>query len=213
MTATTPTPTWARSKSTVTTQLLGACARLSVWAATSCSPKSSASRGIRSCVKTSTRGEIFKARYLPRIRTFPGVRALLGRMAQGGLNLIASSSAKEDELAALLELAGVDDMLTERTSSSDAEATKPSPDVLTAALQKLDVPAEAAILLGDTPYDLQAAGALGVGFVALRCGGWGDADFRGALAVYDDPQDLLEHYGASPFAEQAVTDGWFAERT
>jgi phosphoglycolate phosphatase-like HAD superfamily hydrolase len=59
-------------------------------------------------------------------------------------------------------------------------------------------PAEA-VMLGDTPYDVQAARAAGVGCVALRSGGWTDEHFGDALAVYDDPADLLAHYDASPF--------------
>ena len=57
-----------------------------------------------------------------------------------------------------------------------------------------------AIMLGDTPYDVTAAGRAGVRCVALRCGGWGDDDLRDAVAVYDDPADLLAHYDQSPFA-------------
>lgn len=122
------------------------------------------------------------------------------------LTLMAASSAKEDELEALLDLAGVGDLIAERTLSSDAEASKPSPDILEAALRKLDVPAAAALLLGDTPYDLKATEPLGVGFVGLRCGGWGDADFVGALAVYADPRDLLANYQSSPLAQQEVVE-------
>ncbi len=146
------------------------------------------------------RGEIFKAHYLPDVKAFPGVRELLERFLQDGLSLIASSSAKKDELAALLELAGVDDLIGEQTSSNDAEGSKPDPDVLEAALEKLALPAGAALLIGDTPFDLQAAAPLGLGVIALRCGGWDDEDLVGALAIYNDPQDLLTHYETSPFA-------------
>lgn len=148
------------------------------------------------------RGDIFKAHYLPEVKAFPGVRELLERFLQDGLSLIASSSAKEDELAALLELAKVDDLIGEQTSSSDAEGSKPDPDVLEAALEKLGLPAEAALLIGDTPYDVQAAAPLGLGGVALRCGGWDDEGLAGALAIYDDPHDLLANYETSPFAQQ-----------
>jgi hypothetical protein len=53
---------------------------------------------------------------------------------------------------------------------------------------------------GDTPYDVQAARAAGVGCVALRSGGWTDEHFGDALTVYDNPADLLAHYETSPFA-------------
>jgi phosphoglycolate phosphatase-like HAD superfamily hydrolase len=61
-----------------------------------------------------------------------------------------------------------------------------------------------AIMLGDTPYDVQAARAAGVGCVAFRSGGWQDPDLAGALAVYDDPADLLARFDASPFATAAT---------
>ena len=57
-------------------------------------------------------------------------------------------------------------------------------------------------MLGDTPYDVEASGRAGVPCVGLRCGGWGDAELGDAVAVYDDPADLLARYGESPFARR-----------
>jgi len=57
-------------------------------------------------------------------------------------------------------------------------------------------------MLGDTPYDVEAALRAGIGIVALRCGGWDDAALGRALAIYDDPQDLLDHYELSPFKQR-----------
>lgn len=151
------------------------------------------------------RGEIFKTRYLADIKAFPGVRELLERLRQDGFILVAASSAKEDEADALIELAGVGDLIGKRTTSSDAENSKPDPDILQAALDSAGVTVQEALLLGDTPYDLQAAAPLGLGMVALRCGGWGDADLLGARAIYDDPQVLLAQYDASPFAPQLAS--------
>ena len=146
------------------------------------------------------RSEIFKTRYLPEVKAFSGVRELLERLTDDGLSLIAASSSGKDTLAALLELADVSDLIGEQTSSSDADASKPHPDILTVALDKLSLPADQALLLGDTPYDLQAAAPLGLGVVAFRCGGWNDRDLKGAVAIYDGPQDLLTNYETSPFA-------------
>ena len=61
-------------------------------------------------------------------------------------------------------------------------------------------------MIGDTPYDLQAAGKAGVGLIAFRSGGWSDADLAGALAIYDTPADLLAHYAESPIARRAELD-------
>ncbi|HVG20348.1 MAG TPA: HAD hydrolase-like protein, partial [Blastocatellia bacterium] len=67
------------------------------------------------------RGEIFKQRYLPKLKAFPSARELLRRMRDEGLKLVVASSAKADELDPLLELAGAADLVEEKTSSDDAE--------------------------------------------------------------------------------------------
>jgi HAD superfamily hydrolase (TIGR01509 family) len=144
------------------------------------------------------RGEIFRSRYLPHIRPFPAVRPLLERMRAAGLELAVASSSPAEEMKPLLERAGVSDLIGDTASGSDAERSKPDPDIVHAALRKLGLPAEEALLLGDTPYDIQAAGKAGVGVIALRCGGFSDEDLHGALAIYDDAADLLAGFDESP---------------
>ena len=146
------------------------------------------------------RSEIFLERYLPQLKGLPGARALLERMQQAGLALVVATSAKKDEYQKLIEIAGVAGVVDDQTTADDASRSKPDPDIIVAALKKAEVPPAAAVMLGDTPYDIRAARAAGVGCVALRSGGWTDADLTDALAVYDDPADLLAHYDASPFA-------------
>jgi phosphoglycolate phosphatase-like HAD superfamily hydrolase len=146
------------------------------------------------------RGEIFKQKHLPTVMPFPRVRELLVRMKSDGLKLAAASSAAEDELHALLEIANVRDLLEESTSSDDADRSKPDPDIVHAALQRLHVSSSRALMLGDTRYDVEAATRAGVALIALRCGGSSDADLSGAIAIHDDPADLLAHYASSPLA-------------
>ncbi len=146
------------------------------------------------------RGEIFREEFLPSLRPFPGAKDLLLHMRQKGLRLAVASSAKKDELKALLRVCGVEDVIEEEASSDDADHSKPDPDIVHAALARLGLPPEQAVMLGDTPYDVEAATRAGVAVVALRCGGWGDADLAGAAAVYDDPADLLSRYESSPLA-------------
>lgn len=145
------------------------------------------------------RGEIFQDRYLPSCRPFPQARELLQRMRDQGLTLVVATSASKDDMTALLKTIGVADLIEARTSSSDAEASKPEPDIIEAALEKAGCAPGEAIMLGDTPYDIEAAGRAGVKCIALRCGGWWkDEDFSDAAAIFDDPADLLEHYRESP---------------
>lgn len=144
------------------------------------------------------RTAIFSERYLPDIRAFPDTRALVERIRDAGLKVVIATSASRKEMKKLLEVAGVEDLIDEATSSSDADASKPDPDIVHAALDAAKVEPQSAVMLGDTPYDVAAAGRAGVGIIALRCGGWTDETLRGALAVFDDPADLLANWDDSP---------------
>jgi HAD superfamily hydrolase (TIGR01509 family) len=146
------------------------------------------------------RREIFKARYLPSLRPTPEAQGLLRHLREQGLKLVVATSAKEDELHGLLKVCGAEDLIEGKTSSDDADRSKPDPEIVHAALKKIALPASEVLLLGDTPYDVESAREAGVGVIAVRCGGWSDADLAGAMAVYDDPADLLAHYDASPLA-------------
>jgi phosphoglycolate phosphatase-like HAD superfamily hydrolase len=153
----------------------------------------------RGAAISRSRATIFKSRYLPTVAAFPRVRDLLTRFADAGFKLAVASSAKADELYPLLEIAGVDDLIAHRTSSDDAEESKPDPDIVLAALKRVGRPRQS-IMLGDTPYDVEAAARAGIPIVGLECGGWGREDLAGAVEVYASPADLLDRLGASVFA-------------
>jgi HAD superfamily hydrolase (TIGR01509 family) len=148
---------------------------------------------------TERRGEIFRERYLPTLKPFPGARALLERFREDGLELAVATSASEKDLEPLLKQAGVQDLIDQSTSSDDADESKPDPDIVRAALRRVGVEAGEAVMLGDTPYDVEASGRAGVACVALRCGGWDDEALGRAVAVYQDPTELLARYDESPF--------------
>jgi len=150
------------------------------------------------------RGEIFKARYLPQLKPFAATRPLLERFLADGFALAVASSAKEDELDPLLERAGVNDLIPHRTSSDDADNSKPDPDIVVAAVKRAGAGPGRSIMLGDTPYDVAAARRAGVEIVGLECGGWTREALAGSLAVYRDPGDLLAGYEQSPFAALRV---------
>lgn len=151
-------------------------------------------------VISARRKEIFRAEYLPALRAFPRTRDLVARLRSDGYTLAVASSAKEDELQPLLEIARVDDLLPTRTSSDDAENSKPDPDIVAAALKRTGCPAESAVMIGDTPYDIEAATRARIRTVALECGGWPREELRGATAVYRDAADLLAQYEHSVLA-------------
>jgi HAD superfamily hydrolase (TIGR01509 family) len=146
------------------------------------------------------RKQYFKAAYLPRLRPFPGVRDLIQRMRQDSLTLVVASSAGEGELTPLLEQAGVADLLPDRTSSDDADRSKPDPDIVAAALEKAGVEPRDVVMIGDTPYDIEAAGRCGIRAIAVESGGWTARELDGAAEVYADPADLLRRYETSLLA-------------
>jgi HAD superfamily hydrolase (TIGR01509 family) len=150
------------------------------------------------------RVELFAERYLPRVRPFPRVRELFERIKADGLQIALASSAKEEELERHKKSLRVEDLLEAATSADDAERSKPHPDIFEAALSGLNgVRPEEAVVLGDTPYDVEAAAKAGIRTVGLLSGGFTEEALRGAgaVAVYRDVSDLLEHYEESPLAK------------
>lgn len=149
------------------------------------------------------RDQIFEQRYLQQIKAFPKTAELLARLDACGYKLAVATSSGKNQLAALLRIAQAEPYLDAKTSADDAEHSKPDPDIITAALAKTGCPRDAVLMLGDTPYDIEAAAKAGIATVALRSGGWDDAELAGAIAIYDHPADLLQHFDASPFAPGA----------
>jgi HAD superfamily hydrolase (TIGR01509 family) len=146
---------------------------------------------------TKRRSEIFREKYLPHLEALPGSRELVTRVRDDGLTPLVATSAKDNELKALLEAAQVDDLMEEKATSSDAKRSKPDPDIVRAAIDQSGIPRENLIMIGDTPYDVEAASRAGVRVIGFRCGGWSDNELRGAAEIYDGPADLLAHYDSS----------------
>jgi HAD superfamily hydrolase (TIGR01549 family) len=147
------------------------------------------------------RSNLYKKEYLPHVKAFPKVRELFERIRQDGKRIALASSAKGDELNTYKNLARIEDLTEAETSSEDAEKSKPHPDIFEAALGELgDVARNRVVVVGDTPYDAQAAAKADLYTIGLLCGGWNENDLRGAgcIAIYRDPAELLARYGESP---------------
>ena len=130
--------------------------------------------------------------HLPQLKPTRGARALLEFLRAHTVALGAATSADDRELEQLLTQAGVHDLIEHQASKDDADESKPDPDIVQAALDRARSDPDSTIMLGDTPYDIEAAARAGVATIALRCGGyWSDDDFRDALAIFDDPAHLL----------------------
>jgi HAD superfamily hydrolase (TIGR01509 family) len=138
------------------------------------------------------RSQIFKEKYLPQVKPFPGVRDLITALQQKGLKLQIATSAQENEVKGLLKVADLLEIAGQKTTSDDADNSKPDPDIVIAALHKMGLPTDQVVMLGDTPYDVEAARKAGIPTYVFRCGGWWqDADFKDAAAIFDGPASLL----------------------
>ena len=149
------------------------------------------------------RSDLFKRKYLPEARAFPAVRELFERIRASGQRIVLASSGKADEVARYKEVAGIADLIDAATSSDDAERSKPFPDIFEAALKQLPgLNPSDAVVVGDTPYDAEAARTVGMKTVGVLCGGFAEDALRsaGCVAVYRDPEDLLQNYERSLLA-------------
>jgi HAD superfamily hydrolase (TIGR01509 family) len=129
----------------------------------------------------------------------PGARPLLEYLRKQHVELVIATSADDREMSALLRRAGVDDLIPTRTSKDDAGRSKPDPDIVHAALVRSGAKPRETAMVGDTPYDIEAADRAGIDAIALRCGGyWDDTRLQGAVRIFDDPLALLDHLAGSP---------------
>ncbi len=142
------------------------------------------------------RQELFLSKYVPHLEPQPGARDLLEAFKSRSLLRAAATSAKRQELEAILKAVKIADQIDVATTSDDAQRSKPDADIVESALGKSSLQTNEAVYLGDTPYDVEAAHRAGLAIVALRCGGWSDDELRGADAVYDTPRDLVRNIEA-----------------
>ncbi|MEV1290235.1 HAD family hydrolase [Micromonospora sp. NPDC049679] len=140
------------------------------------------------------------AEYWPRLRPLPGATDLLRACAGRGLRVVLASSASGRELDTLRAVLDADDVVTGATSSSDAKRSKPAPDIVEAALADAGLEADRVVFVGDSVWDVAAAGKLDIPCAAVTCGGTSHAELTeaGAVAVYQDPAALLAALDESP---------------
>ncbi len=156
------------------------------------------------------RSALFHERYLDKVRPFPKVRELFERIRQEGLRIALASSGKENEIDHYVkELLHVGDLIDVRTTSDDAERSKPYPDIFASALAKLVIERAAeAWAVGDSPFDAEAAGRLTMPTIGMLCGGFSESDLRnaGSTVFFKDPADLLARYDESPLRVPAAVE-------
>ncbi|HEY2569282.1 MAG TPA: HAD family hydrolase [Candidatus Udaeobacter sp.] len=143
------------------------------------------------------RSELFRNEYLSKIRPFPKVRELFQRIREDNKRIVLASSGKKADTKHYIDLLEVESLIDEYVSGDDADSSKPAPDIFAIALKKLgDVSPDSAMTVGDTKFDIEAAGKTGIETIAFLCGGTQEQVLReaGAIAIYRDPADFLAHY-------------------
>ena len=140
---------------------------------------------------------------LPEISVLPGAKELLVAIRERGHRLVLASSGKPGHVDHFLDLLDAREVAEAWTTSEDVEATKPAPDLLQVALEKLGEPADApSVVVGDSVYDVEAARNAGMPAIVVRSGGFGDDELReaGAVAIFDTPADLTAALDDTPLA-------------
>ena len=145
-------------------------------------------------------GAVFKERYLGEVKPFAGARELLEKVHRAGKTVVLASSASQAEVDHYLDLLDARGIVAATTSIDDVATSKPAGDIFAAALAKAKVRPAHAVVVGDTPYDVEAGTKVGVRTVAVRSGGFTDAELAGAVGVYDDVAGVLREWKRSPLA-------------
>lgn len=147
------------------------------------------------------RRELYKREYHPHIKAFPQVRELFYRIKADGKRLALASSATKADLATYKQIMNVGDLVDAATTTDETKSSKPEPDIFKVTLDKLgDIEPEDVIVVGDTPYDAEAASKVNLRTIGILCGGFPEEHLRkaGCIAIYQDIADLLAHYDQSP---------------
>jgi len=153
-------------------------------------------------------GAAFKSRFLDTVKPFADAHALLARAVDEGQTVVLASSASQSQLDHYLDLLDARSLVTATTSADDVGNTKPAPDIFAVALEKVaPLHAGDVVVVGDTPYDIEAAAKCGIAAIGLRSGGFADEALTdaGAIALYDDAAQLLGAYDRSPLAMKATS--------
>jgi HAD superfamily hydrolase (TIGR01549 family) len=127
-----------------------------------------------------------------------GAHDLLADLKERGLAVVLASSSIERHLDHFLDLLDAREVTDSWTTKDDVEASKPEPDLVRAALDKAGT--DDATMLGDTPWDVEAARKAGLETVCVLTGGFSEQELRdaGAVAVFDSIEELRERLGETP---------------
>jgi HAD superfamily hydrolase (TIGR01509 family) len=126
------------------------------------------------------------------VEPMDGARELIVALSESERAVVLASSAKEEEVEHYIELLDCRELVDGWTTSADVKATKPEPDLVHAALEKMG--ADEGVMVGDTPWDVKAARKAGVDTIAVLTGGFSEAELRdaGAVEVFESVRELCD---------------------
>ena len=132
------------------------------------------------------------------VEVIAGARELIEDLRAAGTPVVLASSAKSEEVEHYLDLLEARELVAAWTTAADVEATKPEPDLVRAALAKCED--ADGVMIGDTTWDVEAARRAGLETIAVRSGGFSEAELReaGAIAVFDSVEELRARLDETP---------------
>ncbi len=144
------------------------------------------------------------AEVMSEVEPLPGARDLLARLSEAGETVVLASSARAEEVDHYIEVLGANDVADGWTTSADVDSTKPEPDLIHAALERVDGSSENAVMIGDTTWDCKAASRAGVRSIGVLSGGFSQEELveAGAEQVFVDARELLARIDETPFGSQ-----------
>ena len=133
------------------------------------------------------------------VKPLDGAADLIRDLKSRGSAVVLASSAKEEEVEHYVDLLDARELADDWTTSADVEATKPEPDLVLAAMDKVDT-GDGAVMVGDTTWDCEAAERAGIQTIAVLTGGFSEAELRdaGAVAVFESIVVLRERIEETP---------------
>jgi HAD superfamily hydrolase (TIGR01549 family) len=137
-------------------------------------------------------------RLIGEVAPLEGSRELIVELKERGLTVVLASSSPQDEIDHYLELLDARELADAWTTDDDVKATKPEPDLVHAALEKAGT--EDAVMVGDTPWDVEAARKAGVETICVLTGGFSEQELRdaGAVAIFESVEELRQKLDSTP---------------
>ena len=140
----------------------------------------------------------FYGELLGEVRPFEGAHELIVELRERGHTPVLASSAKAEDTEHYIELLDAGELIDSATTSADVEATKPAPDLVVEAMKRAGE--LSAVMVGDSTWDVEAAGRAGVKTIAVLTGGFSEAELfeAGAVDVFESLVDLRERLDSTP---------------